>query len=434
VPARADEAITLAAQPRPGVPETVSVDIAFGGDLEVPSDASSSTSLPVAATAKIVYDEVRLPESAARSVRYYRTAQAESEVAENAKSPSLRQSRRLVVVQLESHHKRLHAVDGPLLRSEYDLLDTAADSLVLDCLVPGREVPLGGTWSHTSGTMQAFTGLDSVGLCEVSSVLAEANERFARCQMAGVVHGVVHGASAELEIDAVYLYDRQARRVTQLNVAIRENRQPGPATPGVNAVAKLRVKVAPADESPLTPQRVAEARRQPLDEAQVVETRNDRLGFATTHDESWYTTGTRGSQTTLRRVASEGLVAHANITNLPAKPLDPKTALDDFRGDVLRSLGKDGFGVASEEQWVNKHGCRVMAVVVAGQVKDTDVEWHAFQVAPPAESQHLHRLALTFTVEKSELERLGKSDRDLVDRIELLQPAALEAKRSATRK
>lgn len=75
-----------------------------------------------------------------------------------------------------------------------------------------------------------------------------------------------------------------------------------------------------------------------------------------------------------------------------------------------------------------------MAVVAAGKVRGTDVEWHAYQVAPPAESEHTHRLALTFTVETSELERLGGSDRELVDQLELLPVAELQAQEPTTRK
>ncbi len=283
--------------------------------------------------------------------------------------------------------------------------------------------------------MQQFTGLDSVGICEVTSVLVEASERFARCQMAGVVHGVVHGASTELEIDAIYLYDRKADQITRLHLAIRETREIGPATPGLDAVVKLRLQIDPAAaDSPLTPQRVAQAGKQATRALVRIETRSDPIGFATIHDANWYSMGTRGNETTLRRVTAEGLVAHANIARLAPKPLDPRTALADFRSDLARSLGKDVTGIAAEEQWTNQHGCRVMAVVAAGKVRGTDVEWHAYQVAPPAESEHTHRLALTFTVETSELERLGGSDRELVDQLELLPVAELQAQEPTTRK
>lgn len=190
---------------------------------------------------------------------------------------------------------------------------------------------LGDTWSHDPEVMQQFTGLDSVGICEVTSVLVEASERFARCQMAGVVHGVVHGASTELEIDAIYLYDRKADQITRLHLAIRETREIGPATPGLDAVVKLRLQIDPAAaDSPLTPQRVAQAGKQATRALVRIETRSDPIGFATIHDANWYSMGTRGNETTLRRVTAEGLVAHANIARLAPKPLDPRTASPIF--------------------------------------------------------------------------------------------------------
>lgn len=430
---QAVEVVDLTPSSHAGVPTRVTVELQFGGELQLENESAVRQQVPVSAKASLVYDEVRLPGTELRSARYYHTVEGNAEVGERTKTPSLRQSRRVIVAEVTGAKRHLSAVEGPLERSEFDLLDTAADSLVLNQLVPGRELALGDTWSQEQAAMQLLTGLDSVGLCEVSSVLAEANDRYARCQMAGVVHGVKSGASAELELDAIYLFDRKVRQVTQLNIAIRENRKIGPATPGLDAVAKLRVRIEPASaNSPLTPEAVARVMQGTLTEPVLIETRNAKLGFSTVHDTQWYATSTRGNKATLRRVTAEGLVAHGNIARLFARPLDSRTALADFRSDVLHSLGGDAAGIAADEQWTNRHGCRVMGVVATGKVNGTEVEWHAYQVAPPAESEHLHRLALTFTIEKSELERLGKTDRELVDQIRLLPTDELQAKLPAT--
>jgi hypothetical protein len=434
-PTRAEGAIDFAAAAQAGASQRVTVEVQMGGDMAGNRDTSPSAKLPISATAKLVYDEVLLPGDAARSARYYRSVEARTDVAGQVETPSLRETRRLVLAHIDSATRQLVAVNGPLERREYDLLDTAADSLALDGLLPTGEVPLGGTWSIETAAIQALTGVDSVGVCEVSGVLVEVNEQFARCQMAGAVHGVTHGANTELEIDAVYLYDREARRVTQMNIAIREVREVGPATPGLDVVAKVRVKIERClPKSSLTPELVVRVMNHSVNELPTMETRNERLGFVASHDQHWYPTSTRGNETALRRVTSEGLVAHGNVTKLAAKPIDPRTALDEFRSDVLQSLGKDADGVAREEQWMTPNGYRVMAVTVAGTVVDTEVEWHAYQVAPPADQEHLHRLALTFTVEKSELERLGTSDRELVDHIRLLPPSELQAAVPRTQK
>lgn len=420
-----------------GLVQTVTTELQFGGDLlvEQGTDGLQRSQMPVSATATLVYDEVRLPHRDRCSVRHYREVAGETEVAGRRQSLTLRESRRLVLAEFEGQSCRFSVNDGVLDRSELDLLDTAANSLVLDELLPQREVQAGDSWQLEAAPMQALTGLDSVGLCEVSAVLAEANDRFARCQLAGAVHGVLHGASVELEIDAVYLFDRHRKQVTQLNIALRENREIGPATPGVDAVAKLRVKIEPAaSDSQLAPEVVARVAEAAATGLRLVETRSQQLGFATRHDDRWYTAGTRGGEMTVRRVVPEGLVAHGNIATLVAKPLEPDTALADFRRDVLLSLGKDAHGVAREEQWTNEHGCLVMGVVVAGAVNGAEIEWHAYQVAPPVDSQQLHRLALTFTVEKAEVERLGSHARDLVDQLELFPIAQLQARRPNSQK
>ncbi len=432
---RASEPIDLSPGPHNGATQTVAVGFDLGGDLLFDGQNMTEEALPVSASAQLSYHELAASDGRT-SVRFYDTIEVRTEVAGRVQQPDLPASRRLVRVTMQEDELQLSAVEGVLQRQELDLLQTAADSLALDRLAPTTEIQVGDSWQLEPGSVKAVIGLDSVGICEVTGVLSEANSHYARCQVAGTVHGVVRGSSTELDIDAVYLFDRRARHVTRLNLAIREIRTVGPATPGLNGVAKVRVKVDPVEgTSSLTPDLVAKALNDgPFDGLALIETRNDRLGFACIHDDHWYSIAGSGSAATLRRVTSGGLVAHGNVAKLPPVGLNTRTALGAFRSDVLRSLGNDAAGVASEEQWTNQHGCRVMAVVVAGAISGANVEWHAYQVAPPANREDLHRLAITFTVEQSELERLAGTDRSLVDSIELLPIATFEAKLPGTKK
>ena len=430
----ADQLIDLTPVPPAGVPKSVAISFVLGGQLKL-SPAATADRLPIAVDAELQYDAFRSADGSARELRSYRTVNATTEVDGRERTPWLRDDRRNVVVDMRDGQLTFTALGGLLTREEYDILDMPADTLMFDSLLPSRAIKLGETWQLEPEVMRAFTGLDSVGMCEVSAVLAEANEGYAKCQMAGAVHGVLHGASAEFEIDTVLLFDRRRQQITQLNVALRQKRTRGPATPGLEGVAKLRIKIDSLQkQNALTPQLIAEGAKTAGDQPQLLETLNSELGFATQHDTQWYEIGTRGRNSTLRCVATEGLVAHANISQLDAKPLDPSTALAEFRRDVLQSLGQDAHGVAAEQQWISPHGCRVMSVIVTGNVNGSDVEWHAYQVAPPVDSEYLHRLALTFTVEKSELKRLDGRDRELIDHLRLVPCAELEAKRPAVQK
>lgn len=418
-------------------PQTVTLELELGGQLLTPSanEQAEQQRLPVQAKAKLVYDEIQQQSDSSRYVRLYRTVQGETKVAERRNAPELRESRRLIVAHVTADGLQLTGVEGLLSREESQVLEVVGDSLTLNGLLPGKKVMLGDTWQHEAEAMSLLTGVDSIGLCEVSSVLAEANGRFARCQMAGAVHGVMHGASVELEINAIYLVDLRRGCVSQLNLAIREQRAIGPATPGLDAVAKIRVKRSPVgDQSPLTATVVAKATDASPPASQPVVMQSDELGFKTNLDANWYPMGQHGETMTIRRVTPDGLVAHGNFVKLDPKPLDASAALTDFRRDFLLSLGNEAVQLVSEEQWVNQSGHRVMTVVAAGKIADQDIEWRAYQIAPPEQREDLHRLAITFTVERSELGRLGRSDRDLVDRIELLPAEQSLSSRPVTQK
>ena len=121
------------------------------------------------------------------------------------------------------------------------------------------------TWNHDAALMGALLALDSVAVCEVQSVLDEFNASFAKIRLAGVVHGTADGAATQREIRGVYLFDRKLRRVTRMNLAVREMRSIGGATPGLQGVGKMQIKIDAIQSSPeLTDEVVAAATRTAL--------------------------------------------------------------------------------------------------------------------------------------------------------------------------
>ena len=423
----AEEAIRLTAAAPSGEIQTVSIEVELGGELKLPAtdDADVDTTPAIAAEAKLVYDESQLPGGTPRSVRYYTSVEGTANVAGRERPLALRGSRKLVIATPSS----LQGVQGPLDRDELQLLRTAADSLTVGGLLPGRTIKPGDTWEHEPAEMQTLLGIDSVGVCEVTSVLIEANQHYARCQVAGTVHGVTDGTSVELEINGIYLFRRATEEVSHLNLAIRETRTIGPATPGCTTVTKVRMKREAAEDSPLTADMIAAAQRADIDTSVALELASDRLGFTTSVDPRWYVTGSYGDQLTLRRVTPEGLVAHGNLVRLDPKPLDAASALSEFRRDVMVSLADNSPSLKSESQWVNRHGCRVMAIVAVGKVEDVEVEWHCFQIAPPKAKADLHRLALSLMVESGQLERLADQDRALIEQLSLTSTSTQQATR-----
>ena len=418
---------------------TVTVEWQLAGELRLPAPTDGLRPAPtpkVGATGRLTYDETPLPTAAppsasevpARFVRLYREVETSIGVDSNVRQQTVRPERHLTLTSSTTTGPQILAIDGPLRREELDTLRLPADSLSLAGLLPNEPLEIGATWHHTPETIASLTMLQTVEICECQSVLAEANSRYAKCQMGGTIHGTIDGTRTEMDLDAVYLVDLERGEITQFNLAIREHREVGPITPGLEGIVKLRVAIAPTDREHLTPELVDRVVTSYPVPATAVETWNSELGFLTTHDASWHTTGSRGRSMSLRKISPAGLVAHATLTRLPPKELVPEVSLAEFRADVARAIGEPMAGIASDESFTNQHGCRVLYVVAQGAVDGVPVEWHAYQVAPPAEQPDGHRLALTFVIESDRLEELAGQDRQLVERIELLpEPAETAA-------
>ena len=143
----------------------------------------------------------------------------------------------------------LYCPDGPLDREQLDLIDVVGDSFSADRLLPAKPVAEGDSWANDAAVMGPLLTLDTVAVCEVQSILDSCNESYAKIRLAGVVHGTADGAATEQDVRGVYLFDRRLHRVTRLNLAVREIRSIGGATPGLDAVAKVQIAITPIEKS-----------------------------------------------------------------------------------------------------------------------------------------------------------------------------------------
>jgi hypothetical protein len=132
--------------------------------------------------------------------------------------------RRLIALEIENGRTTLYSPAGPLPRDQLDLIDVVGNAYFAEKLLPTRPVANGESWDNDAAVMGPFLALESVAVCEVKSVLDEYNASYAKIRLAGVVHGMSEDAATEMEVRALYLFDRRLRRVTRLNLAVREHR------------------------------------------------------------------------------------------------------------------------------------------------------------------------------------------------------------------
>jgi hypothetical protein len=267
--------------------------------------------------------------------------------------------------------------------------------------------------------MAALLTLDSVAVCEVQSVLEEFNSSFAKVRVAGVVHGTADGAATEQEIRGVFLFDRRERRIARFNLAVQEKRAIGGATPGLDAVAKLQIKVEPLESCPeLGGGKLAAQPHAGRGDALDLLYDAPTLGYQFPHDRKWFVTSEGREELTLRRVDGTEVVAQCTVLALPPKSAGRQTTLEQFQKDVMYSLGKDGGELVRTRQWQNSHEHYCYEVVVRGSVEDMPVEWRYYLVA----RESGHRVSLAVTIEAPLVDRVGAADRALVERLKLYPP------------
>lgn len=431
--ARAEPPIDLSPRTAPNDLTSVSIDLQAGGSTLVRAEnveqgtLGPEQQLPMSVSARLQYDERRLAGASAAAVaggaplavRYYHLAEAVIKVDQSGLTPRLADDRRLLVLENSGQRPTLYCPAGPLPREQFDLVDAVGSSYVVDQLLPAKPVADGDSWPADSAVMGALLTLDTVAACEVQSVLEEFNASFAKIRLAGVVHGTSDGAATQQEVRGVYLFDRRLHRIARLNLAVRERRSIGGATPGLDAVAKLQVKIEPLQTSPqLTDEVVgslAPTGRVPTHDLAYEAA---ALGFRFQHDRQWFVTSQQRETVTLRRVDGGDLVAQCTLTALPSKSAGRQASLEQFQKDVVYSLGKNFGELVSSRQWKNAHGLYCYEVVVRGTVEQLPVEWHYFLIAPDSG----HRVSLAATIEGPMVARVGQADRALVEALELFPP------------
>lgn len=442
-PAEGGDTIDLTAAPSDESTHRVSVELELGGELLArdltkrsdlkgaePAKTDEAERSPLSVTANLTYDERAL--DADQSVRLYERAEAMIKSSAGARAPRLPVTRRLILAHRGGAGRvALQAADGVLTRTELDLIDIGGDARSLDRLLPtgdeAKAIELGGEWKVSTEAMAALLGLDSVAVCEVNCVLDEANKRYARFQLAGTVHGVVDAATTEFDVRAIGLFHRDRRQVTQLNLATTEKRAIGPATPGMEGTAKVRIKRRPV----VIPSELSDdalAKLTSGEKTSVLALEAGRQGFRVQHDRDWFIAGETSETVTLRRVDADGLTAQTTLRRLPPKAEQRLPTPASFEKEIRQSLGAAFGNLVSSEHWTNQHGCRVMGLVVQGKAQGALLEWRYYLVMPAAPGEQAaggdarHLISIATTVERSLTDRVGATDRQLADQLELMKP------------
>ncbi|HYO25433.1 MAG TPA: hypothetical protein VEQ85_10855 [Lacipirellulaceae bacterium] len=419
----------------PGDSAEVTTSIDVGGDLLVTApDGPGESRLPLSIVAKLQYHEQLLHWSSdvaepVRAVRRYSTATANTKTDARSEEQSLAPARGPIVAESSQLGFAMSTLTGPLTRNEFILLDAVGNTLVIDRLLPGKELAEGEGWDHDPYAIGALLGMDHVAVCDVRSVVTGEDNRQVQIRMAGTVHGTVNGSSTEMELRAAYLFHLDCGRITKLNLAVKELLKPGDVAPGLDVVAKIAVVAAPRTKeaaSPFEADVLKQAAQMPRSELRELLVDAADRGFRFRQDLSWFVVHESRELTSFKLIDEGELVARCSIATAPPRPAGKPMTLMEFEKDVVKALGEKVGKVAEAREWTTPNGCQCLGVFVDGKVSageglagGVDVQWRYYHVS----GENLPQATVAVTVEQMLVERFANADRQIIDSLQLVPMA-----------
>jgi hypothetical protein len=413
----AAEAASDAANSGP-VSSTVKIVLEVKGSLFTGTDKSRAKSkeLPFRAIANLTYSEaIEETVGSERASRRYHEAVSQIDVSNRAKTVAIRDNRKAIRCDFSSDPPLIFSPDGPLTRDELDLLTLPFNAAAVDHLLPQDEVKPGMSWTHEPGLLAKLLNLDAVSSTDVFSKLVEFNAKMARLELAGKVVGAVDGVATDIELTGKYTFDIELDRITWLAIGIKEQRAVGPATPGFQAEARVRILIADAKQDVIP---VQESAAPDLAGHTFLEYQPPDGIYSFIHDRRWHIVAEHPGQSILRLVEDGEAIAQCNLRQVRTDSKTQEVDLERFKADVFKALGNTPAQLVQADESTNSSGLRILRVQIAGETSGAPVQW-IYYLATDARGQGL---SYVFTMSGTAVERFGAADFEITNGLQFTEP------------
>lgn len=425
--------VRLLESPHPELATKVDIRLEAKGIIrpDTPQGATASSARVEIRTRVIQVDRSLAASSAgkARSARRILQAEARIDGKEPARSETLALRRQVDLLVVESGEAGVSAVSqsAPLTREELELVQLPADPIELPFLLPAAEVAAGDTWSPPDTAARSLTGYDRITANRLSAKLASLEAGRAKIEISGEVEGEVLGARGRMNVAGTLEFDREAGRISGLELRRSEARVPGPVEPGLEFQSVLRMsREATPIPSELSDGRLpAVATDQPLPASWfdlVYRAPGDR--YSVRLDRAWFVVAEDEKQVVLRRFDRGGVVAQCNLIAAPAIAADRKADLPAFRDEVKKAIGDrfERFLDVGQVAGAEPGGTR-FRVSVEGKQEATPIVWIYYRLLNARGDQ----VVATFTLRRDQAEVFGPSDLRLIESLTWGAPSSKPA-------
>ena len=391
---------------------------------------------PVRAEANLCFLEQRQAASGGQVeaenpiLRHYRKAEANLSVGEGEFTTRLPADSGPVRVQLAGKTVQAWLANGFLTQAEHDLLTTPFDPLFLSALVPQFDVGEGDQWAIDAAAVTGLLCIDTVADGQMLVTVERVTETGTTLSLMASIVGAVDGVSTEIELSGSYQLacaGAAPASVTQLEVVMRESRQPGPVGPGLAVEAALRMAcrlpAGEAEPAAAASERPHEEASRPADQALARADRPRRgpgqpgcLWLADTYGRfdliypnRWKLIEQGAEEVVLRLVDLGALIGQVTIRPLP--PNGSPLSLEILQQDIERSLAGQFSHLLAAAESHRSDGTKILRVASAGEADGLPFRWIHYHLSGP----NGQRASISFMVETKHEERFGVADQRLVE-------------------
>lgn len=424
------------------------------GELFAPAGGDAATERrPVTVRALFDFDETTRPSDSPGSpdsppgsiLRSYVDAAAEIRVGEQAHRSVLAGDARRVLVSRVGTTPVPCLPAGILTDEERDLLETPFDPLLLDGILAGEQVAIGGTWQVPQDVAAGLLAIDTIESGGLTARLDRVDDGTATVRLSGIVDGAVDGVPTHVVVDGTLATPARGTDsaeqgqpaevwelwgpVRRVAVVLQERRQASHVAPGLDVEARIVLTQSPVGTEDFRPEatdmatpaatdagpRTAVGRpaRRQGDGGEGGVWRRDGAGrFDLVRDVRWRVVEDGPGGLVLRYIDRGALVAQCSITALDPlpSPAEPPTVAELER-DVRRSLAGQIGDTEEATAATRPDGHHVVRLSSTGMVGGRPFAWIHYAVTAPDGT----RVNVGFTLEPAMRGRFAAADRLLVE-------------------
>ncbi|MDO4575268.1 MAG: hypothetical protein Q4D98_08650 [Planctomycetia bacterium] len=338
--------------------------------------------------------------------------------------PKLQPDSPLMAVDIREANVRLFRPEGLLTREEHDLVDLQGNTLLLDFLLPHREMKIGESWKQSPDVMAVLLQLDLVFQMDIQSKLLEVKKNTAIIEISGWIEGSSDGTSSKMDVQGKYYFHLPTGRITWFGIIIRENRAAGYVVPGMEVVARLQYRIKPlATPEHLTPAVVEKITFDPK-QYDLLSFTDPGKQWQFLMDSHWYATNWNERQSNFRLVKGGNLIAECSV----ATPVDvqstQKFTLEQFVENIQKTLGDSFKEIVSQNSSTRDDGTTIYRVDVSGVVEDLQLRWIYYLITRNGEQPRQE--TAVFIVEEKLLEAFQSSDQQMIESFEWVESGEKE--------